>query len=209
MKLDNLGDSFGWAFRDPAWFGKVLVQGLITYVPIVGWIAMNGWLMLAFENARAGRTELPPAGFHLRRGIGFWLVQVIYGLVLNIPTVILYVFFGIATGHGNGALANSLSGFALLWNFLASLFFKFLMPSLIVHISRDGFAGGMNVPSVWSLASRNAANSVFAAIVIFVASVIGGFGVACFIGMIFTIPYENTITAGAAAWFEKTEGANA
>lgn len=36
----------------------MLRHGLIPVSPIVGWIAMTGWLMLPFEDARAGRMEL-------------------------------------------------------------------------------------------------------------------------------------------------------
>src|ERR1051326_8418211 len=76
--MNSVGDAFGWAFRDPAWVGKVVVQGLILIIPIVGAIAAVGWLMMAFENARNGRNELPPAGFHLGRGIGLVGVLLVY-----------------------------------------------------------------------------------------------------------------------------------
>src|SRR5256886_15325816 len=87
--MNSAGEAFGWAFRDPSWAGKMIVQALILIIPIVGWIATTGWLMLAFENARSGRNELPPAGFHLGRGIGIFGVYLIYGIVLSIPGFIL------------------------------------------------------------------------------------------------------------------------
>src|SRR6266581_8232178 len=87
--MNSVGEAFGWAFRDPSWLGKIVVQGLILIIPIVGWIAAVGWLMLAFENARSGRDELPPAGFHLGRGIGLFGVVVIYSIVIDIPAWIL------------------------------------------------------------------------------------------------------------------------
>jgi uncharacterized protein DUF4013 len=209
--MNNVGDSFGWAFRDPAWPGKVLLQGLIVIIPVIGWIAMTGWLMLAFENARAGKNELPPAGFHLGRGIGIFLIFFIYGFVLNIPASVLYIAGSIAAGHSNSPanFGSPLIALALLWNFAASLFLRFLIPSLIVNTYHRGFAGGMDIQRVWRLATFNVSNSVIAGLIIFVASVIGGFGLVCCIGIIFTIPYENTINAGAAAWFEKMQTAPA
>src|SRR2546425_85309 len=68
--MTSVGDSFAWPFQDPGWFGKMIIQGLIGIIPIVGWIAMVGWFLLILDNYRAGRRELPPAGFHLERGIG-------------------------------------------------------------------------------------------------------------------------------------------
>ena len=43
--VNSPGDSFAWPFQDPGWFGKMIVQGLIYIIPIVGWIAIYGWLL--------------------------------------------------------------------------------------------------------------------------------------------------------------------
>ena len=210
--MTSVGDGFAWPFKDPNWAQKMLVQGLIAIIPIVGWIAMTGWLMLTFENARSGRDELPGAGFHLEKGIGIFLVFLVYSLVLAIPTGILYLIGFIAASNSgdNGAVYTSpLFSLAGLIGFATSLLLRFLIPSLIVHTSARGFAGGMEVASVWRMATANVTNSVVAGLVIFVASLIGGLGFVCCIGFIFTIPYENTITAAAAAWFEKQQPAAA
>ena len=209
--MSSAGDAFAWAFRDPAWPGKVLLQGLIVIIPIVGWIAMTGWLMMAFENARAGKNELPPAGFHLERGIGIFLIFLIYGFVLNIPGGILAVVGQITTYNTSGSFNPGplLIALSYVWFFAASLFLRFLEPSLIVNTYHGGFGGGLDVAKVWRLATFNVGNSVIAGLLIFVASVIGTIGFFCCIGFIFTVPYENTITAGAAAWFEKESQAPA
>jgi len=207
--VSSVGDGFAWAFRDPAWPGKMLVQGLIAIIPIVGWIAMTGWLMMAFENARSGRNELPAAGFHLERGIAMFGVFLIYGIVLNVPSIILLTAGGIASAHSQSIFnaGSPLSSLGYLLSTAASLFFRFLSPSLIVNTYLGGFSGGMDVMRVWRVAVANVGNSVIAGLVILVASFIGGIGFACCIGFIFTIPYENVITAAAAAWFEKEQGA--
>ena len=192
--MNSVGDGFAWPFRDPAWPGKMLVQGLIAIIPIVGWIAMTGWLMLAFENARSGRNELPPAGFHLERGIAIFGIFLIYGIVLSIPAIIVWTAGAIASGHSQSPFnaGSPLISLAYLLSTAASLFLRFLSPSLIVNTYHGGFAGGMDVVRVWRLAVANVGNSVI--------------GFACCIGFIFTIPYENVITAAAAAWFEKQQG---
>lgn len=212
--MTNVGDSFGWAFRDPQWAAKMLLQGLIAIIPIVGWIAMTGWLMMAFDNARSGRNELPPAGFHLERGIAIFVVFLVYGIVLNIPAFVLYAIGGGTAAAGNGSNAAAVAGSSLfslagLLSFAGSLFFRFLIPSLIVNTYHGGFAGGFDLDKVWKLATLNVSNSVIAGLIIFVASLIGGVGFLCCIGFIFTIPYENTINAGAAAWFERQQTAPA
>src|SRR5258708_37791262 len=83
--MTSVGDAFGWPFQDPGWFGKMIVQGLITIIPIVGWIATAGWLIMTIDNYRAGRRELPPAGFQLPRGAGVFFVFPSYIIVFSVP----------------------------------------------------------------------------------------------------------------------------
>src|SRR2546427_10433172 len=76
--MTSVGDSFAWPFQDPGWFGKMIIQGLIGIIPIVGWIAMGGWFLVILDNYRAGRRELPPGGFLLERGIGLFVGFFVY-----------------------------------------------------------------------------------------------------------------------------------
>ena len=92
--MTSVGDSFAWPFQDPGWFGKMIIQGLIGIIPIVGWIAMVGWFLMILDNYRAGRRELPAAGFHLERGVGLFVVFLVYVIVFSLPGLLL-------TGIGN------------------------------------------------------------------------------------------------------------
>src|ERR1700694_3227095 len=100
--MNSVGEAFGFPFRDPGWVGKIAVQGLILIIPIVGWIAGAGWLMITFDNLRNGRQELAPAGFPLARGPGGFRVFFISAVVINIPAWIL---------DGAGAAANRANGY--------------------------------------------------------------------------------------------------
>jgi hypothetical protein len=203
--MNSVGDAFAYPFRDPGWVGKIAVQGLILIIPIVGWIATAGWLMLTYDNLRAGRQELAPAGFHLERGIGIFGVVVLYAIVLNIPGSILDGM-GSAMSRDNGFAYSPFSALGSLWSLAAQLFLDFLIPSLLVLTARNGFSGGLDVPRVWALATSQLNNSVIGGAVIFAAGLIGGLGlIACCIGVFFTITYAAAIQAGVAAWFEKVQ----
>src|SRR3989442_2959621 len=167
----------------------MVVQGLIFIIPIVGWIALTGWLVLTIDNYRAGRRELPPAGFHLERGIPLFVVRLVSGIVIAIPIGLLYSVGGAGR---NGAI----SGLAGLVNLALTLLFAFIAPSLILHTYRGGLNAGFDVSAVWQTATTNTSNTVIAGLLVYVARLIGGSRtLLCFVGARFPVPLSTPITA--------------
>jgi hypothetical protein len=208
--MNSVGDAFTIPFRDPAWVSKIAVQGLILIIPIVGWIATAGWLMMTYDNLRSGRQELAPAGFHLERGIAIFGVIFIYAIVINIPASVLDGVGSAMSRHTNSLYGSPFSGLGSLWSFAAQLFLDFLIPSLIVLTARNGFSGGLDIGRVWAMATGQMNNSVIAALVIFAAGIVGALGIiACCIGVFFTITYAAAVEAGVAAWFDRMQAAPA
>lgn len=204
--MNSVGDAFGFPFRSPNWLGTVVLQGLILIIPIIGQIALLGWLLVTIDNIRAGRYELAPAGFHLGRGIALFGVELVYGIGL-------FIIPGILQGLGSALLAgnNGFGGFlltlALVLELAASLLLAFLTPVLILRTSQYGFAGGIDVGAVWQQATANVAQTVVAALLIYVAGLIASLGlILCFVGVLFTSIYAYGVTAGVVSWYERTQG---
>ncbi len=195
--MTSVGDSFAWPFQDPGWFGKMVLQGLISIIPIVGWIALVGWFMMTIDNYRAGRRELPPAGFHLERGVGLFVVLLVYGIVFSLPG-------GLLSGIGSRNHGAGLVALGQLIGFLLSLLLAFLSPAIILHTYRTGIAGGFDVNSIWQTATAHTSTTVVGGLLIYVARLIGGLGFfLCCVGLLFTIPYSVAITAGIVTWYER------
>jgi Protein of unknown function (DUF4013) len=196
--MTSAGDGFAWPFRDPDWPAKMLVQGLIALIPIIGWISLAGWLLMTVDGYRGGRRELPQPGFHLERGAPLFLVYLVYALVFSIPGAILQ-------GSGHTQANPGIETLGNLLDALLGLALVFLAPAIIVHTYRSGFNGGFDITGIWQTATANSSTTVVAAVVIFAAGVISVFGFACCcVGAIFTIPYGAAITAGAIAWYDRT-----
>jgi hypothetical protein len=207
--VNSVGDALSYPFKDPAWLGKIAVQALILIIPIVGAIALIGWMMITLDNIRAGRQELAPAGFHISRGIGMFGVELIYYLVAYIPYIVLAVL-GAIVGHDNAGAGAPLLALGYLYQTLASLFIAFLLPAMYVMTYHHGFSGGMNVGSVWRLATTNLGNSFIAALMMIVAGIIASIGIiACFIGVFFTAAYAGAVIIGIVAWYERVQSAPA
>ncbi len=195
--VNSVADSFAWPFQDPDWFGKMILQGLIGIIPIVGPISVYGWLMMTIDSYRAGRHELPPAGFHLERGITIFVVYLVYAIVLFLPGIVI----GSIGSANNGQDLSGLGGLAFT---AAGLFLAFLLPAVYLNTYRGGFAGGFDVAAVWAVATLNPSATIVAGLLIIVAGIVGGLGFfACCVGLLFTVPYSYAIVAGVVTWYEK------
>jgi hypothetical protein len=212
--MQNVGNSFSLPFRSPNWFGTFALMGLIGIIPILGQMALLGWTLTLLDNYRRGVVDLPPPGFqYLGRGINLFLVLLVYGVVLavilGVPLVLLLagsVATAVTTNDSN-AFASSLagSGFSAFAGViqLVSLVANLLYPAVIVATERGGIAGGLNVASVFRLASVKWSNTIIAGLLVYVGFFLGGLGIiACCVGIIFTLPYGYAVLAGVVRYYE-------
>ena len=212
--MNELSDSVAWPSRDPEWVTKVLLIGLINLIPIVGQLNLLGWMLAALDNLRAGRPELPPAGFqYIGRGLNLFVVFLIYGLVLGVTFGIL---FGVGLGitAGNDGQGNAIGvplillAYALL--LLGVLVWYLFTPAVIVATERGGIAGGLNLPRLIAMVGADVNGALQHGLFALVAYLIGGLGaIACFIGQIFTAPYGYAVLAGVVHHYEQTAGPSA
>lgn len=212
--MNELSDSVAWPSRDPEWVTKVLLIGLINLIPIVGQLNLLGWMLAALDNLRAGRPELPPAGFqYIGRGLNLFVVFLVYGLVLGVTFGIL---FGVGLGitAGNDGQGNAIGvplillAYALL--LLGVLVWYLFTPAVIVATERGGIAGGLNLPRLIAMVGADVNGALQHGLFALVAYLIGGLGaIACFIGQIFTAPYGYAVLAGVVHHYEQTAGPSA
>jgi len=203
--MSSVGDAFGFPFRSPNWLGTVVVQGLILIIPIIGQIAILGWLLTTVDNLRAGRQELAPAGFYLGRGITLFGVQLVYGIGLFLVPGILQVIGSAMLGNNNG-VGGAVLALAIVLELAASLLLVFLSPVLILRTSELGFGGAMDVSAVWQQATANVGQTVVAALLMYVAGLIASLGlILCFVGVFFTSVYAYGVTAGIVSWYERVQ----
>lgn len=197
--MTNAGDAFAFPFRDPQWANKLLIQGLINLIPIVGQIATWGWGLETLDNIRQGRQELAPYGFHLGRGIQFVIPALVWVLVVGIPAGIVIGLINLVTG-GNTSGGNALTSLIRL---IIAVVGGFFAPALYVNVSRNGMAGGFQIGEIFDLSFRNIGVTIGAGVLFIVGALIGELGwVLCCVGVIFTGPYAGAILAGVASWFE-------
>jgi len=212
----SLGDSFAWPFRDPQWFNKIVLMGLIALIPIVGWLQLLGWMLSALDNLRHGLQVLPPADFrYATRGINLFAASLIWGLA---AAVLVYGSMGVAifallsvtpnSGDGNSSAVFPFLFFPLMFGITAAFGLIIIglyvfIPPLILFTDRNGLAGAFNVAGFVHAIRISPKESLAAAGLALVSYFISGLGsYLCYVGILFTIPYSLAILAGVLRWYE-------
>jgi hypothetical protein len=211
--LNGYSDAFGWSMRDPRWISKVLLMGLIYLIPIVGQIVLLGWTLAALDNLRAGRYELPEAGFsYIGRGFSLWVVELVYGLVLALVFLVVLLVGGGLTAAGNSSggspALSALGGLIVGVGYLAALAIAvclaLLRPVIILRTDLGGIGGGLNVAEVLGDARRLMGPTLVAGLLTYVALLIAGAGIIlCGIGIILTVAYGYSVVAGVVRYYEQ------
>lgn len=199
----SFGQSFGWAFRDPQYVRKLLLQGLIALIPIVGQIALYGWVMQCVDNLRTGRQELPEPGFPLGRGVTVFLPLLVLGVA---AAIIPWVLIGIgsaaeaaaASGGGASPAGTLLLVLGYLLAFVLGIGAAFVSTALIAAAYEGGMGAAFNYPAVIRRAFQNPVASLLG----IVATWIGGLGsIICYLGVFLTYAYGMSIVAGLLTTF--------
>jgi hypothetical protein len=208
--LSGYSDAFGWATRDPQWVPKVLLMGLIFLIPIVGQIVLLGWMLTALDNLRAGRYELPAAGFsYIGRGLNLFVVELVYGLVIAlVVSVVFVVGGGLVASSGTGAFYSAIGGLILadgyLVSFALAVCYYLLLPVVILRTDIGGIGGGLNIAQVLGDARRLPGPTLLAGLLAYVGHLIAGAGaLVCLVGVVLTVAYGYSVIAGVVRYYEQ------
>jgi hypothetical protein len=171
-------------------------------------------MLAALDNLRAGRYELPRAGFsYIGRGFSLFVVQLVYGVVIALLFLAVFAAGGglVAAGSNGGstgALATTLGGLILavgyLVTFALGVCYYLLMPVIILRTDRGGIGGGLNIAQVVTDAMRLLGPTLLAGLLTYVGFLIGGAGaIACGIGIVLTAAYGHSVVAGVVRYYEQ------
>jgi hypothetical protein len=208
--IADVGSGFSIPFRDPEWPAKVVVQALILLIPIFGQIAAYGWMLEYMDNLAQGRPLLPSAGFRLGRGVQLWVPLLVWGLVISVPSIVIFLIAAVL--FAQGSTANTVASpillvVAYLVPLVLSLVFLFVYPAMIALVWREGMAGGFNMARILQVSFAYPAPALTAAVLILAATFIAGLGsILCFIGLYFTAILGMAFMAGFSAWFASRVG---
>jgi hypothetical protein len=210
----DIGRALMYAFEDADKMKKILIGGLLRFVPIVGLIS-DGYGLVQTKNVYEGR-ELPLPewdnfGGYFTKGLMMFVGQFIYA----IPAILIYccafilptflVGAGSSSSSSGAAQAGPLAALAtplllcgiclLLLYALALLVF---LPALTTRYAiTEQFAAFFQIGPAWQMISSNLGGYAMAILVLIIAALIGGFvgSIPCGLGVPFAGFWTSLVSA--------------
>jgi hypothetical protein len=196
----DFGLAFTFPFKDPDWFKKIIILGLVGLIPIIGQLVVLGW---AFEIARrvirGDYQPLPELDFGEQLGKGFqvWLIALVYAIPIILATIPLAIADSLAANAGGDAqnIVAILSVCCSAVIFLYGLFLGFVLPAAIGRFADKGNLGAaFQFGEVFGLVRNNPV----AYLLVLLGYVVAGFiapagSILCIIGVILTAVYSQAI----------------
>jgi Protein of unknown function (DUF4013) len=202
----DIGKAFSYVFDDEQWISKVLIGGLLIWIPIVNF-AVFGYMIKIAQNVAQGNPRPLPEwgefGDHFMRGFYVFVIYLVYLMPIFILEGLFFcVTGGLAAGsrRGEGGAAAALLGlcfFPLIIIVALALSFV-LYAALARYVATNSLSESFKFAEVIASVRSNFTPWLMLWVVSILAGLAGGLGVIAFgVGVLFTSFYAQCVVGHA------------
>ena len=205
----DFAKAFSFVFDDQDWVQKIIIGGLIGLIPIIGQLAVFGYMIAIIRNVIRGEAQPLPEWSDFGQMIIDGLYTLIIGLIYTLPIFIvmcLVMFPSMAIGGAFGedgdmgaigalgvccfAFFSVIYGIAMAW---------FFLPAAMARYADSGdMMSALRFGEILAITRANPIVFLMALLVAMVANFVGGFGmILCCIGFLFTQFYSYCVIGHA------------
>lgn len=188
--------AFTFPFQDQDWIKKLAITGLISLIPIVGWIAVLGWSLEVARRVIRSEAPVLPDWSNFGGNFSLGIKGTVISVVLSIPLIVLYLPVGVLPLlFDENEVATVLTIVSICTGCLAllySLVVMFTLPAAFGQLAATGsLAEAFKVGRLLSLIRSAPAAHLIVILGLLVSGIVSGLGViACVIGVLFTLAYS-------------------
>jgi hypothetical protein len=197
----NFGKAFTFIFDDERWFDKLVVPVLVSLIPIIGAMALTGYVLRTIKNVIQNEVDPLPDfqfGEDLERGFRFFLVGLVYSLpmmlVVGLMTIPLFTLNNNESVSALGVIVLILGGLMLL---AYGLFLMLIQPISMANFAvKDTFASGFELRNFFKRLGNNFTAWLLVIAGMVLASIISPMGTIVFgLGAFITTAYSQLMVA--------------
>ena len=195
----DIGKAFTFVFDDESWITKLLIGGVLLFIPILGWLVVLGWMLEIGRRVLRGDAEVLPDwddfSTYLVRGLKAAIVSLVYYL----PYILLsscsqmprFIDAG-QSGEALSAVIAIVAGTASCINIFYSIFMAIILPAALMRFTMhdDDIAAGLAFGEILSMVKENLSTYLIVFLGGFIVSIIVPLGLlAVCVGILITFPY--------------------
>lgn len=194
MTLD-IGRSFTYMFEDESWIMKIVIGGILLFIPIINFMSL-GYMLEVLKRAADGMDiplpEWDDFGGKFMKGLMVFIIALVYMIPIWLVLCLTWGLVFVAAAADVDALAD-MTGLCTtclycvvpIWMIVVWV----VMPAAIIKYAATGeLMSAFRFGELFSFISANIANYIVAIILAGVAAFIASFGtIACFVGVLFTM----------------------
>jgi len=190
-------------FDDESWIMKILIGGILSFIPIVNFVVVGYMLETLKRSADGMDTPLPEwddFGGKFIKGLMLIIIVLVYTIPIWLVACVLGGGLAMAGAAESDALASMVGLISACANCLYLVWIIvvwIVMPAAGIRYAVTGeFMSAFQLGEIFSFIRANLANYVVAIIIAAVASFIASFGwIACLVGVLFTNFWGYLVTA--------------
>jgi hypothetical protein len=191
----DVGRAFSFITEDEEWIKKILIGGLIMLIPIVGGLAIYGYMLETARNVARGNPRPLPDwtnfGDKLMKGLYAVLIQIVYFIpVIIIQCIVQFLSAGLASADSDGAAAAG--GIILLCLVPVLLILSIVLGILVFaayarYIQTDSLSAAFQFSEVIGMVRSSFKPWLMIILVSILAAIVAAAGmIACGVGVLFT-----------------------
>ena len=108
----DIGQSISYIFADRDWLKKVLIFGLLFFIPIIGWLLIGGYVLRLLHNVITGEQPTLPEWNNWGGDLAGGLKALVVGILWGIP---IWVLEGIGRGIDSSFITFIISLISFGW----------------------------------------------------------------------------------------------
>ncbi len=201
----DFAKAFSFVFDDQDWVKKVIIGGLIGLIPIIGQLAVFGYMIAIVRNVIRDEPQPLPEwsdfGQMIIDGLYTFIIALIYTLPIWI--VMCCFMFPLMAISGDGEM-GAIGGLGICcFSFFAPVYgiamaWFFLPVAMARYADTGDIMSALRFGEILAITRANPIVFLMALLVVMVANFVAGFGmILCFIGILFTQFYSYCVTGHA------------
>ena len=188
--------AFTFPFQDQDWIKKLAITGLISLIPIFGWIAVLGWSLEVTRRLIRSEAPVLPDWSNFGGNFSLGIKGTIATFVLLIPLMVIYLPLGAVSLVGDQEQLSTIFTIVSICTgclaLLYSIVIMFALPASYGQLAAtDSLGEAFKVGRLLSLIRAAPAAHLIVILGLIVSGIVAPLGsIACGVGVLFTLAYS-------------------